>query len=240
MTTSRVTRRQLSAQAQRQATSDAKTSILFIRHAESITNITRQPSCRLIDLGLTPLGYLQARETANFIARLDIKRIYSSPLLRARQTAGILAHACGLRVAVVEDFREVDVGDLEHIRSTESAWTRHDQVVAAWRQGQCRISFPNGENYHMLLTRFRHGLQMVCADTGSGKGIVVGHAGSLNYTLHHICPKTGINPRARVPMANASITELRKDSGGKCTFTLRSWANVAHLAHLADKDAAIE
>jgi len=66
------------------------TTILAIRHAE-VHNPKDIVYGRLPHFGLSRLGRQQAEATARFLDARPISAIYSSPLLRARQTARILS-----------------------------------------------------------------------------------------------------------------------------------------------------
>lgn len=65
------------------------TTILAIRHAE-VHNPKDIVYGRLPRFGLSPRGQQQAEATARFLDARPISAIYTSPLLRARQTARIL------------------------------------------------------------------------------------------------------------------------------------------------------
>lgn len=74
------------------------TTILVVRHAE-VHNPKRLFYGRLPSFGLSTHGEQQAERTAVFLAGHPIAAIYSSPLLRARQTAARIArhHPAALR-----------------------------------------------------------------------------------------------------------------------------------------------
>src|SRR5436305_2921530 len=67
-----------------------RTEILVVRHAE-VHNPKDILYGRLPRFGLSERGRRQAEATARFLAGRPISAIYTSPLLRARQTAVILA-----------------------------------------------------------------------------------------------------------------------------------------------------
>lgn len=71
------------------ATAPPPTVLLFVRHAE-VYNPQRVIYGRLPRFGLSPRGYEEAERTARFLASEAVVAIYSSPLLRARQTAAVL------------------------------------------------------------------------------------------------------------------------------------------------------
>ena len=63
-----------------------------VRHGETQWNAENRV-CGRTDLPLTPAGLRQAAHTAELLAGLPIERIYSSPMLRARQTDDTAARA---------------------------------------------------------------------------------------------------------------------------------------------------
>ncbi len=68
------------------------TTILLVRHTE-VHNPDRVLYGRLPRFRLSDYGRQQAERTAAFLAHRPVAAIYSSPLLRARQTAGIIARS---------------------------------------------------------------------------------------------------------------------------------------------------
>lgn len=65
------------------------TSVLMIRHTD-VHNPTNIIYGRLARFGLSELGRDQARKVAGYLEGLPISALYSSPQLRARQTAAII------------------------------------------------------------------------------------------------------------------------------------------------------
>ncbi|HZS94703.1 MAG TPA: histidine phosphatase family protein [Chloroflexota bacterium] len=70
------------------------TTLLVVRHAE-VHNPRNILYGRLPGFGLSDKGREQAAETARFLSTRPVAAIYSSPLLRARQTADIIAATLG-------------------------------------------------------------------------------------------------------------------------------------------------
>src|SRR5579872_6100860 len=89
-------------------------TLYLVRHGENLANITKEFSYKLVDYPLTPKGVLQAEQTAAFFLNtIPLMAAFASPLKRARETAEIIARAQNLSVTVLEEFREVNVGDME-------------------------------------------------------------------------------------------------------------------------------
>ena len=99
--------------------------LFLVRHGENPANITKEISCRHVDYPLTSKGRLQSSQTAAYFRDKKIDEIYASSLIRARQTAEIIAGPLGLDVALMENFRELDVGELETNEDLEESWRIH-------------------------------------------------------------------------------------------------------------------
>ncbi|HEU0293377.1 MAG TPA: histidine phosphatase family protein, partial [Anaerolineales bacterium] len=87
--------------------------LYFVRHGESEANILHVISNRESSFGLTSLGKQQAQTLAEKLKDVHITAIFSSPILRARETADILSKSFHLNYQVTEALREYDCGILE-------------------------------------------------------------------------------------------------------------------------------
>src|SRR4051812_46155570 len=76
------------------------------------------------DPPLTAVGEAMAQQFAEAYAPLGWAAIYSSPMLRARQTAAALARLTGLEVTIEDGLKEIEYGDWEGLRQ--------DEVKARW------------------------------------------------------------------------------------------------------------
>lgn len=94
------------------------TTIYWLRHGQSLGNLERR-FLGHTDLPLTDHGRRQAAAAAAYLAERGIDRIYSSDLLRARETAEPLAERLGLPVHVMPALREIHAGLWEGETFTE-------------------------------------------------------------------------------------------------------------------------
>ncbi len=211
--------------------------LFLVRHGENLANLTKELSSRRVDYSLTPKGILQAEQTAgHFLAAGEagqaghsIHAVYSSPLKRARETAEIIAGRLGLPVAVMDNFREIDVGDMELQPSTMEAWAIHNRIIEGWFRGQVEKAFPNGDNYITICHRMRTGIEQIVTGKDGQSFIVVGHGGIFTVTLPDLCPKAGLN-YLRTENHNCSISEIEVEwSDGRLEGRLITWASYAHL-----------
>jgi len=79
--------------------------VYLVRHAESITR-PGQSDAEKSSIGLSDLGKIQASATAKKINTLGIKRIISSPLTRAKETADFISRHVNLPVETDDRLRE--------------------------------------------------------------------------------------------------------------------------------------
>ena len=85
--------------------------IIFLRHAQAENNTKRILAGRTEGVPLTKTGIEQAERIAKYLAPIDISAIYSSPIERARHTAGIIAKNCSLEEVVIDErLTEIDMG----------------------------------------------------------------------------------------------------------------------------------
>ena len=128
--------------------------IYFSRHGESQANILREISNRGLQHSLTARGRQQAAALAQRLQDHPIKKIFSSPLLRALETSIIVANQLGVEYEVTDALREYDCGILEG-RSDNIAWQGWQLLFDAWvvhHRWERRIA--GGENFYDIRERF--------------------------------------------------------------------------------------
>ncbi len=206
-------------------------TIYLVRHGENPANLSKEFSHRHVDYALNDKGRLQAEQTAAVFVGQSIAAVYSSPLLRAVQTAAIIAGTLGVPTHVIEEFREVNVGSLEGQTPTRELWEQHDNVFRAWLGGQPETTFPNGEDHHRLIARMQAGLRQVLTLTPDQPSIIVGHGGIFTATLAAYCADIDLLAIIRAPNHNCSITEIDLEQrNGQVVGQLRRWADCDHLS----------
>ena len=84
--------------------SSPATTLILVRHSDPDADPAVPPS----DWPLSAGGRTRARALAERLRPLSPDAIYSSPERKARETAGILAAALGLRATIVPDLHEHD------------------------------------------------------------------------------------------------------------------------------------
>lgn len=205
-------------------------TLYLVRHGENVANLTLELSSRRIDYALTEKGRLQAAQTGVHFHGMGIDQIYASPLKRALETAQIIGAALGLTPVVVENFREVDVGDLELHPASAESWRAYHRVVMDWAAGKPESGFSNGDSYHSLWRRYSEGLRLAADGRDGRKIMIVAHGGIFSSTLKDLCPQVDPLLPFKMINANCSITEVELElSAGAPCGRLVTWASHAHL-----------
>lgn len=213
---------------------DSVNRLYLVRHGENLANITKEFSHRHIDYPLTPKGVLQAQQTAEHLADKGIHAIYSSPLRRAVETAEIIAARLGLRVVVLEELREINVGDLERRPASAESWAFFQSVLLSWLAGKVETAFPGGEDYVTLWRRMRAAIERAVAGRQGQNVVLVGHGGIFTLTLKDLCPAVDLDWLRRSESHNCSISEIMVTMrDGRPVGEIIRWASYAHLHGLA-------
>jgi alpha-ribazole phosphatase/probable phosphoglycerate mutase len=140
-----------------------------LRHAEA-ENVTAGPADAA---PLTARGHHQAIAAAQTLAGEPITRIYSSTMLRAHQTAELLASVLTVDIVAMPELVEVSVGE---------------DMLRAWivEQALGRRA-TDGESGWQVVARMTAAFQKI-ASTHPGETVaVVGHVASLTVALGRLC-----------------------------------------------------
>ena len=216
------------------AQSQQVTRLYLVRHGQSVANVTWEFSYKRVDPPLTDLGIEQARITAEHLRSLHVDALYTSPMLRAVQTAEIFKAALGLDVAVIEELREVNVGDLEDQAPTQDAWAMHTRIHDDWANGKLDVAFPGGEDYHGLSGRALRAFARIVAERPGQVSIVVAHGAIFTAAVAALCPAVSMAEIVRLPNGNCGITTVDVQTDGATLIGTMTdgWSQRTHLEHL--------
>jgi broad specificity phosphatase PhoE len=179
--------------------------LLLARHGE--TNDNREP-IRVQGFRDTPLndtGRLQAQQLAERVAGDGIRSLWSSDLLRARETAAIVGQGIALQPRLDPRLREANRGRWEGRLFIDIA-REEPEGYAAWLRAGEQFRFPGGESLRDQLNRVQESLADIRA-TGELPALVVCHGGSIRVMLCSQDPR-GLDAFHDFEVPNASVFEL--------------------------------
>jgi probable phosphoglycerate mutase len=168
-------------------------NLYFIRHGESEANTRRVISNRESSFGLTELGRQQANILAAKLKDIPITAIFSSPVLRARETADILSQSLRQPYQVTEALREYDCGILEE-QSDAASWGLHREIYEDWTlHHNYQRQLEGGESFLDIRNRFLPFIEALTQDSlhADGHVLFVGHGGLFQLMLPLLLTNTG-------------------------------------------------
>jgi len=211
--------------------------ILFTRHGESLANTLHIISNRDLPHPLTEQGRAQAAALAKTLARriesqpdTRLAHIYASPILRARQTAEIVAarladlesHALP-PVELSPGLSEYDCGILEG-HGDDDAWSTHNRFFHDWLEDRRREQFPaGGETFNQIRTRltgFVNGLLEYYGPESATEVLCVSHGGTLRLGLPGLLDNLDFDFVQTHGLGHTDIIETETRAG---VLICRSW-----------------
>ena len=165
------------------------TELLLVRHGESQFNAERRWAGWEHKSPLTRQGEAEAQALADRLAsERDIEAIYSSPLLRAWQTAQFIAKALGLTPTPFTGLREVNVGHVGGLTMDEFA-AKYPEDYERWRdRSNTAFTWPGGENRYDFFRRAPQAVARIASMHPNHRVVVVCHGGVIRATLAHYLP----------------------------------------------------
>ena len=130
--------------------------------------------CGSSDVPLSDEGLVQARKLAARLKDIGITAIYSSPLLRARQTAEAIAACHCVEVKVEPDLREIDYGDWEGLKVAD-VMERFPELEKLRREEPMKFAAPNGEPMRLFAERVISAIRRIATSHADETVCVVAH-----------------------------------------------------------------
>ena len=152
------------------------TELLLVRHGE--TDWNRDPRVQgHTDTPLNPAGLAQADALASTLSSTPIDAVYSSDLVRARDTAVAVAGIHGLSVEVDVDLREKNFGTWEGLTDVEITERFPSAVRGTWG---------DGETTAQVAERAVRAIRRIQERHAHGTVLVVSHGGTLRAIFRHL------------------------------------------------------
>lgn len=157
--------------------------VLLARHGETDWNAAGRIQ-GASDVPLNDTGRAQARELAGRLMGLSsrLNAIYTSPLKRAAETAGIIGRALGIEPVREDALTELSFGDWEGCSWDEIGY-RWPEQFAAYAADRKNYAPPNGESYARMLARAWPFIETLRRAPGEGAALCVCHSAVMRGVL---------------------------------------------------------
>jgi broad specificity phosphatase PhoE len=186
-----------------------ETKVFLVRHG--VTDWHREK--KLLgqrDVPLNALGINQAQSAAQALAGVPVGEVLSSPLVRAVQTAEVIAGQFGIEVARDPRLTDLRVGKWEGMTYDDiSASAEYRRYLA----DPVSEAIPGGENLLQVRERAVGAVEQALEDAPHGESVViVTHAGVLRVLLAHYLGSHPANyHRLRVVPGSISVLSFADD-----------------------------
>ncbi|HHY38184.1 MAG TPA: histidine phosphatase family protein [Clostridia bacterium] len=156
--------------------------VFLVRHGETDHNREGRLQGRG-GVSLNETGKAQATLIASWLGKTPLDAIYTSDILRARQTASIIARfhpQCS--VAEMEELREWDFGEWEG--------KTHDEILEydkerreAWVEDPVNLPTPGGESLYQVRDRGVSAMRLIRERNPCGRVAVVSHGALIRAVI---------------------------------------------------------
>ncbi|WP_028033232.1 histidine phosphatase family protein [Chelativorans sp. J32] len=181
----------------------------LLRHA-SHGHVGAVLTGRLAGAPLTPFGSEQALAIGRHLMGKKLDAVYTSPRLRAQQTAEILARETGVESEIAPELDEIDFGSWSG-RSFEEL--ERDPAWKLWNEERDTAATPAGDTMAATAARITGFMDRLRGEYPGNTFVLVSHSDVIKAAL---CQTFGI-PFSSVhdfEIAPASITTLSFDKDG--------------------------
>ncbi len=183
-------------------------TLLLVRHAH---NGMAGRFCGHMDPPLSGQGRQQSRELAEELGQRRLTHIFSSDLLRARETASYIADRSGLGIEFLPGLREMRFGEWEGLTWDEIR-ARDAAYAARWMAEYPWLPAPGGEEFGSFRKRVQAVLAQVAARIPGGCAAVVTHGGVIRTFLLDVLHLPE-NELSVLSCDFASCTEVQRRDG---------------------------
>lgn len=199
--------------------------VRIARHGESEGNFAGALQGSRLDSPLSALGRRQAECLAIRLAGEAIDAAWASPMIRARETAAVVAARFGLAVSLDADLVEFDWGVWSGRPFTGEIEKEVSGVRARWRAGESDVAPSGGESPAQAAVRADRFLGRLRA-SGAGAPLVVAH-GRFNRILMTRLLGRELGRMDEIRQRNGSLSVFDWDGSGAATPLLLD--DVSHL-----------
>lgn len=155
-------------------------------------------------------GVHQAEKLAKVMPSIGVGALYSSDLVRAKQTADIVAHKLGLTPIFDERLRERAVGQWQGLTLNEIRdWYPREYMALHSNPDQFRI--PGGESRLDVQARMKAALADILASVSCETIAIISHTITIKMSVRLLVPGTDVEFDY---VTNTSVTTLDRDQDG--------------------------
>ena len=206
-----------------QVSGSIRTRICLIRHGETAWNVEKRIQGHT-DIPLNETGRAQALAMAFNAAHHRFRAIYSSDLMRAVETAQVLAQREELEVKSLPQLRERHFGLFQGLTVAEGA-ELYPQAYARYVARDLDYYFDTGESLRSFAARVADGIDWLVRHHSGQTIAAVCHSGVLDVIYRRATGRPLHTPRD-FTIPNCALNWFNFDGQG---WHLEAWGDRHHL-----------
>jgi broad specificity phosphatase PhoE len=209
------------------------TTLYFIRHGETDFNRLNIVQGRRINAALNAFGRVQAQLLGEKLSSAGLDALYSSPLLRATQTAdAIAAHYPGIARIADPDLEEMSWGILEGAANSTYARKAFRQFYVHWGRHEYDFAMEGGESVLDVAERALNAYTRILAHHAGKTVAVVTHGRWLRVLLASILPEYGLARMNDIQHHNTAVNRIEVAPDGQVSALYLN--DISHLDSLSN------
>jgi broad specificity phosphatase PhoE len=155
------------------------TELWLVRHGQTDWNLSGRWQGQTPDApGLNNLGQAQAQAVLAQLKNVHLSAVYTSDLLRAKQTAELIAKPLGLTIALEPRLREINLGIWEGLLSTDIE-AQYPHELDERKQNPFHACAPGGESPQEVADRVLAAVDEIARKFPDDSILIVSHGVSL-------------------------------------------------------------
>ena len=200
-------------------------NLYVVRHGQTVSSRENRFSGSS-DPPLTEVGEAMAQAFATAYAPVAWDAIYTSPMLRTRQTADALCRLTGVQPIVEDGLKEIGYGEWEGLKQDEVK-ERWPEAFQYWADDVASRGTPGGDTAFHVAARAMRVVETIRSNHERGNVLLVSHKATLRVIT---CALLGLDVRLfreRLALPVAAVTMFVVT---KRTAQLAVFGDRAHLS----------
>jgi probable phosphoglycerate mutase len=191
--------------------------ILLIRHGETDFVKEGKLAGRIPKVHLNEKGQREAIDIADALKEIPLSAIYSSPMERAIETAEPIAKVKEIKIDLVEELIETDIGDWKGQELKKVGKLPEWKIV---QNSPSRFRFPGGESFQEEQTRLIGALEKINDQhKPNDLVVIVSHADPIKLIISYYLGMP-LDHFQRLACSTGSLSIIKLDKGGAALLGL--------------------
>jgi len=183
--------------------------IYLVRHGETEWNRVRRFQGR-IDLPLNQEGRKQVRALAFALKNKPLMTIYTSPLIRASETARLIkVFHPSIPIFEEKGFIEMDLGEFDGMKVQDWA-EQYPDIQKVWNENPASVKMPGGESLKEVQDRAKKTLERITRIHSPDETILISSHNFVNLTILCDLLKIPLNRFRELHQKNAAFNVICK------------------------------